>query len=493
MFSKLKNFIKERLWVSPGALRWQEKRLLRVIERNQKRTDRALEQLQAQQKQQLERLQALEEENRMLACQGRNTALWQQMLTKIMQLTADPDRTQEQLPDFFRQCTPEEARPLEFLRILYRLRSDLSAAQLLEPLEREYAALALDTCLYHLHAEQDPTARGIIYDALKNEVFDGLGLAEREPADGTDRMQYLQMREILDRRYDRTYFPCLSSLFYEQALVKWYRQKTGRQINLKNPVTYSDKINWIKLYEHDPRKTLYSDKYAVREFVAQTVGEQYLIPLLGVWDDPDEIDFEALPEKFVLKVNSGCGWNIIVADKAALDIPAAVKKLKAWMQTNYAFCNGLELHYDGIRPRIIAEAYLENRRGGLDDYKVFCFGGKVVHIHYITDRYCGMKVGIYDRQWNRTDLRSAYPSIAADVEKPDNLEELIGVCEKLAAGFNHVRVDFYRQNAGQWKFGEMTFTSESGLTAWDPPEYDRLLGDLFQLPDSKQFRRRQQQ
>lgn len=279
------------------------------------------------------------------------------------------------------------------------------------------------------------------------------------------------------------YYANLSPEAYPSELREWFLDVTGRRLDLDNPRTYNEKIQWMKLYDSTPLKTRLADKYLVREWVKEQIGEEYLVPLLGVWDSFDEIDFDALPQSFVLKATHGCAWNLIVKDKRQLDLEDARRKFQTWMGLNFAYRNGLELHYMNIRPRIIAEEYLENDHDDLHDYKVFCFGGKAQHIMYLTDRKTGMKMSFYDLEWNKQNFVYTFPLNDQEVPRPQRLEELIAVSEKLAQGFAHARVDFYILNDGTLKFGEITFTSASGMCKWNPPEQDRIYGDLIQLPE----------
>ena len=269
---------------------------------------------------------------------------------------------------------------------------------------------------------------------------------------------------------------------YAGELKEWYAHIMGQKLNLDHPRTYNEKLQWLKLYDSTPLKTRLADKYLVREWVKEKIGEEYLVPLLGVWDSFDEIDFDALPQRFVLKANHGCGWNLIVNDKSQLDLEDAREKFNTWMGLNYAYCNGLELHYMHIPPKIIAEEYLENDHDDLRDYKVFCFGGKAHHIMYLTDRKVGMKMSFYDLDWNKQNFVYSFPLNDQDVPRPQRLKELIEVSEKLAQGFAHARVDFYILNDGTLKFGEITFTSATGTCKWNPPQQDQIYGDLIQLP-----------
>ncbi|MDY6993883.1 MAG: ATP-grasp fold amidoligase family protein [Pseudomonadota bacterium] len=275
-----------------------------------------------------------------------------------------------------------------------------------------------------------------------------------------------------------------------EELKLWYKRISGIELDLENPKTYNEKIQWLKLYDSTPLKTRLSDKYLVRDWVTEKIGEEYLIPLLGVWDDFDEIDFDQLPNQFVLKANHGCGWNIIVRDKCTFAKDDAREKFNKWMNTNFAFHFGLELQYLNIQPKIIAEEYIENRDQDLYDYKVFCFDGKANSVMFLSERQHGLKMAFYDLQWNKLPFVYSYPQNDKEIPRPKNLDLMIGLSEKLSAEFPHVRVDFYILNDGSLKFGEMTFTSASGSCKWDPPEQNRIFGDLITLPTKNSIPKR---
>ncbi|MBQ3134487.1 MAG: hypothetical protein IJB75_01575 [Oscillospiraceae bacterium] len=271
---------------------------------------------------------------------------------------------------------------------------------------------------------------------------------------------------------------------YERELVLWYREHTGKQLDLQNPKTFNEKIQWMKLYDSTPLKTRLSDKYDVRQWVSEKIGEDYLTPLLGVWNSFDEINFDLLPSRFVLKATHGCGWNIVVKDKATFDVASARKSFDQWFQRNYAFW-GFELQYLNIPPRIVAEEYLENDNNDLYDYKVFCFGGKAESVMFLCQRNQGLKMAFYDLNWNKLPFTYNFPQLETDMPRPKNFDQLIRLAEVLAEGFPHVRVDFYVLNDGTIKFGEMTFTSADGLCRWSDPEPDLKYGSLIHLPPPK--------
>ena len=268
------------------------------------------------------------------------------------------------------------------------------------------------------------------------------------------------------------------------ALKDWFYEHTGEPLNLDNPRTYNEKIQWLKLHDSTPVKTRLADKYMVRDWIKGKIGDEYLIPLLGVWDSFDEIDFDKLPDRFVLKCNHGSGYNIIVKDKTKLDKSAVRKKISSWMNEDFAFRNGFELHYSAIPRKIIAEKYIECNGKDIHDYKLWCFGGKVEYIEFLPDGYIGgkSKDAFYSRDWQKQNFVNSHVADDAVLKKPDNLDLLIRLAEKLAFGFSHVRVDFYDVN-NRIYFAEMTFTSSSGIDVWVPKEKNLELGNMIRLPE----------
>lgn len=279
----------------------------------------------------------------------------------------------------------------------------------------------------------------------------------------------------------------LTSYPYVNELISWYKKRTGKNLNLNDPQTFNEKIQWSKLYDSTPIKTRLADKYLVRDWITEKIGNKYLIPLLGVYNSFEEIDFNKLPNQFVIKCNHGCGYNIIVKDKTKMNLKDIKIKLNKWLVENFALKYGLELHYRDIKPKIIIEQFIENKKskGDLYDYKFWCFNGKVYYIQFLSERNLdGLKMAFYDKQWNKQNFTYSYPLDIKNIEKPSNLDEMIELAEKLSAEFNHVRVDFYRMDDGTIYFGEMTFTSASGTCKWNNEEINKKLGKLFILPDS---------
>jgi hypothetical protein len=219
--------------------------------------------------------------------------------------------------------------------------------------------------------------------------------------------------------------------------------------------------------------------------VAETIGEEYLVPLLGdIYKAADEIDFDNLPDRFVIKANHGCGFNYLVTDKSKIDINSVKKKVNDWLRVNFAF-NSLELQYKFIEPQIYIEKnLLSEDTTDLPDYKFFCFNGKVFCSYTMINTYPihkNAKLGIFDRNYNLLKYyRSDFSPIEKQIDKPENYEQMIEVAEKLAEGFSHVRVDLYNVK-GKIYFGEMTFSTGSGLFKHVPDEFDKILGEQWDL------------
>ena len=290
-----------------------------------------------------------------------------------------------------------------------------------------------------------------------------------------------ELKEYLKKEIGYKFYKGLSTENYQNELCEWYKNKTGKVLDIDNPKTLNEKIQWLKLYDSTEIKGRFSDKYEVREFVKEKIGEEYLIPLLGVWESFEEISFEKLPHKFVLKATHGSGWNVVVKDKNKIDIEKIRDKFHRWLGKNYAFMHGLELHYKNIQPRIIAEQYMESDDNNLMDYKILCFNGEPKYIWVDTDRYIDHKRDIFDLNWRHENFIIGFPNSNKIIERPENLEEMISLARKLSSGFSFVRLDMYNINEKIY-FGEMTFTSGSGIEKIQPEEYDIFLGQLIYLP-----------
>jgi len=267
----------------------------------------------------------------------------------------------------------------------------------------------------------------------------------------------------------------------EMWLGDRYAKDIGASLNLEAPRRYTEKIQWCKLHAMDATKSRLADKLAVRDWVAERVGDRYLIPLLGAWTDPDEIDFTQLPESFVLKTNNGSGANIIVKDKAKLDEASARMQLRRWASMGFGWLL-FEPQYLSIPPRIVGESYLCNADGSeINDYKFLCFAGEPRFVRVDVDRHSNHSRIIFDAGWNIQPWNQGYyPAPLSVPKKPDMLEEMLSLARVLSADFAHVRVDLYEVD-GRIFFGEMTFTSGAGFERVIPDEYDYVLGDMWDL------------
>ena len=260
-----------------------------------------------------------------------------------------------------------------------------------------------------------------------------------------------------------------------------YQSRTRKKLNLNNPTRFNEKLQWIKLYDRNPEYTVMVDKYAVREYIAQAVGQQYLIPLIGVWDNPDEIDFDALPNQFVLKCNHNSGLGMCICkDKSKLDIEDTKNKLRQGLAQDF-FIITREWPYKNVKRRIIAEQYMDDGSGELRDYKVLCFNGEPKLIQYHQGRFTYHTQDFYDTQWNRLPITQGSPMSENILEKPVFLEEMLELSRKLAKDIPHVRVDWYYVG-GQLYFGELTFFDASGYDDFEPDEWNEILGSWITLP-----------
>ena len=272
------------------------------------------------------------------------------------------------------------------------------------------------------------------------------------------------------------------------VLKENFLKRVGYELNLENPKTFNEKVMWSKLYYQDPLITKCCDKFAVKDYVKETIGEEYFVPNIGQWNHPDEIDFDALPNQFVLKVNWSSGYNIIVTDKSELDIEETKAKLKTWIEPErnsyYQFFNW---GYKHMKPVIYAEEYLEQIDGQVYDYKFFTFSGEVKALFIATDRTTDspLNFDFFDRNYNHLDLTYGGTHHADPLpEKPKHYEKMIELAEKLAKPFPFVRVDFF-EVGDRIYLGEMTFYSGGGLLTFDPIDWDYKFGEWYKLPEKK--------
>ena len=262
-----------------------------------------------------------------------------------------------------------------------------------------------------------------------------------------------------------------------------YESVTRQKPNLKKPITFNEKIQWYKIYYRSPIFRQLADKYRVRDYVKEKVGEQYLNELLGVYKKPSEIDFEKLPEKFVLKCVHGSGFNLLVKDKSKLNIEATCKQLRKWQKKNF-YNKGKEWSYKNLEPLIVAENFLTDQSGTLNDYKFFCFNGEIKFIQVDLERKINDYRCYYDTNWDKLPFYTEKnPFFEGEVEKPENLEDMIHVVKELSKDIPFVRVDLYSVN-NKTIFGEMTFYPSNGTKAFLPLGYNKIIGDYFILPNT---------
>ncbi len=277
--------------------------------------------------------------------------------------------------------------------------------------------------------------------------------------------------------------PCPDKLY-----LKWhYRVFTGRKLNLKNPVLYQEKLQWLKYYYHDPLYTQLVDKFAARQWVAEKIGDEHLVPLLGVYRSFDEIDFSVLPRQFVLKCTHDSGSVVFCEDRDTFDTESARAVLEKGLATKQFYLSR-EWPYKGVTPRIICEAYLKDGKlSDAPDYKFFCFDGAVKYFLVNTERHSptGVKTNYYTVDWQRLDVREdKYPNNPKEDRKPEKFDEMLRLAEILSASMPHVRIDFNYVNDRIY-FGEMTFYHGGGRMMYLPEKFNRIFGDLITLPPKR--------
>ena len=308
-------------------------------------------------------------------------------------------------------------------------------------------------------------------------------------------MQYRGMKDLLDFFTSRER---LFKFFDNRHLLDWmpdekylkmaFRAKMGYPLNLENPETFNEKLQWLKLHDRKPLYTTLVDKYAVRQYIAEKIGEEYLIPLVGgPWNSADEIDFDSLPEQFVLKCNHDSGGLVVCRDKTRLDRKAALEKLGRSLGSNY-YVQGREWPYKDVKPCIIAERYMEDERqqAGLIDYKFFCFNGaaKFMYVSQGLEDHSTAHISFYDLAGNALPFkRTDFAAFTELPYKPAGLEKMIRLSNKLSQAVDcpFLRCDMYEID-GKIYFSELTFTPCSGMLPFDPPEWDETIGRWIELP-----------
>ena len=283
------------------------------------------------------------------------------------------------------------------------------------------------------------------------------------------------------------FFNCLGcgKLFPDKFYLKClYRDKLSKKLNLRNPQTFNEKLQWLKLYDRKPEYTMMVDKYAVKSYVAEKIGEEYIIPTLGVWDRFEDIDFDALPDQFVLKCTHDSGGLVICRDKRKFDREAARKQICRALKRNY-FWHGREWPYKNVKPRIIAEQYMEDSSGnGLRDYKFYCFGGvpKFLYISEGLENHATASISFLNLDWTFAPFqRKDYKNFVSLPDKPTCFGKMLKLAEELSRVCSFLRVDLYEID-GKIYFSELTFTPCSGMIPFTSEEWDKILGSWIELP-----------
>lgn len=293
------------------------------------------------------------------------------------------------------------------------------------------------------------------------------------------------LRKIFDRDLRAKIMYSLSFLPDKLYLQLFYFSRTGKFINFKNPKGFNEKLQWLKVNEKKLEYGQLVDKLAVREHITKVLGEEYLFPLLGVWESFDDIDFNLLPEQFVLKCNHDSGSTKVIKDKSALTQADfdGMKEFYSHRLNRDFYYAGREYPYKGIKPYIIAEKLMideNNPEKSIEDYKFFCFDGKPEIMFVATDRNIDVKFDFFDMDFNRLDIENIHPQSGKEIQKPVMFDEMKKIAEELSQGFKHVRIDLYELN-GKIYFGEYTFFHGGGFVLMKPAEWEEKLGDLIKL------------
>lgn len=263
-----------------------------------------------------------------------------------------------------------------------------------------------------------------------------------------------------------------------------YKMKIGKKLNLKNPTTFNEKLQWLKLHDRKPIYTQMADKYGVREFVSQKIGYKYLVPIYGVWDSVDEVPFDELPDKFVMKCTHDSGSVVLCTDKNKFDYEDAKKKLNKRLTKN-AFWWAREWPYRNIKPRVIVEEYLKDWDNEyLPVYKVFCFDGVPKLIQQIqNDKQEDETVDYFDTEWQRQNIKQRFPNSENPMPRPKQLTKMLDLARTISQGVPFLRVDFYVVNE-EIIFSECTFYTDAGYSIFEPEEWDVTLGEWLKIDEN---------
>lgn len=292
----------------------------------------------------------------------------------------------------------------------------------------------------------------------------------------------MSIKAVLKKIYLTSYHCGIFNVIPDKAFISFqFKMATGNKLNLKNPKSYNEKLQWIKLYDHNPLYTELVDKYRVRKFVSERIGEEYLIPLIAKWDKPEDIDITKLPNQFVIKCNHDSGGIAICKDKKSFNWDSEKKKIESHYKQNHYYMSR-EWAYKNVKPCVIAEKYMQDESTEeLRDYKFFCFNGVPRFVQVDFARFVDHKRNIYDIDWNLLDLTIKCPNDPkAKIDMPSDYDNMVEVAKKLSAGLPHVRVDLYSVN-GHTYFGEMTLYHGNGYEKFTPEKYGEEFGSYIDL------------
>lgn len=296
----------------------------------------------------------------------------------------------------------------------------------------------------------------------------------------TDRLKkVIKYPQLLLMKLDKV---GLIRLTDKKYLEYRFLSEMGYKLNLKNPQTFNEKLQWLKLYDRNPEYTKMVDKYEVREYIKEKIGEEYLIPLIGVYDKFDDIDFDKLPNQFVIKCNHDSGGLIICKDKNRLDIETARKKINRSLKTNYYY-SGREWPYKNVKPRIIIEKYMEDsNKSDLIDYKLFCFNGIPKIVLVCSERFSSSNMceTWFDMNWKLIDMTESGHRVDSTISKPKQLKKMVELSKKLSKNIPFIRVDWY-EIGDKLYFGELTFYPASGFEKFEPKEWNKKIGDMLSI------------
>ena len=322
----------------------------------------------------------------------------------------------------------------------------------------------------------------------KEETVPSGGSSGKSGKKGTSNDKYLFTGKATFTGYSIDYLNSKFLTKEERAneLKQLFYRYCNYYLDIDHPKTFNQKLQWLKLnwYHEDLGRAV--DKAEFKNYIAEKIGEGYTVPLYGVWEKESEIDFDALPDTFVLKstVQSDGKHIVVIRDKSLLDYDKLRTVMSSWLLPRNNLCSSYCIAYADVKPRIIAEQFIEGFDESLTDYKFMCFNGKAEMLFVVSDRGKRMSLNFYDLDWNLLPFTRKYPNTNHPVEKPKNFEKMIEIANKLAEPFPFVRVDFYESAEGRLYVGELTFYPGGGYETFDPIEWDYKLGDMLQLPEA---------